>query len=71
MNEIMYRLDIDYYSRDYSDKACEVSTPIYSISEGLKLYHEAILEKCIDDSTKAARVHLWAYPNHKTILKNY
>lgn len=59
--KIKYRLDIDYYSKDYDNKCCDTSSPIYTLSEGVNKYLEAIKETCIDDITKPARVHLWEY----------
>ncbi len=79
--KVIYRLEIDYYSKEYDDRACQTSTPIYSLEEGLKAYHEAIKEKCIDDNTKCARAELWKYGDglndkgrlwkEKTIVKNF
>lgn len=79
--DVRYRLEVDYLSKDYDDSAIGYSSPIYSIDDGIKEYNEAILEKCVDDDTKNARVHLWEYvwsgkPWHsemteKTIMKNY
>lgn len=74
---VKFRLDIDYLSREYDNSALETSSPIYTLEEGLARYEEAILEKCVDDTSKAARVHLWkyAYEGNKltpiTIRKNY
>lgn len=74
---VPYRLDVDYYSRDFDDRACDISSPIYSLDDGIAKYEKAIMEKCIDDNTKSARVHLWKYRytkgklNPLTIRKNY
>lgn len=73
----MYRLDIDYYSRDYDDRACCTSEPIYTLEDGRKKYSAAILETCIDDRSRPARAWLWKYRNIRgqfapvTIAKNY
>lgn len=75
---VLYRLDVDYYSRDYDDRACEVSSPIYNKKEGLTKYKKAIAEKCIDKKDIPARVHFWKYNYDEngvfapiTIAKNY
>ena len=75
--KIPFRLEVDYYSRDYDDRACSNSSPIYTLDEGIAEYEKAIQEKCIDDDSKCARVHLWKYRYTKgklnpiTIRKNY
>lgn len=76
--EVKYRLDVDYYSRDYDDRACEVSSPIYNKREGFQKYRKAIAETCIDNKTVPARVHFWKYNYNEagqfapiTIAKNY
>lgn len=75
---VLYRLDVDYYSRDYDDMACEVSSPIYNKKEGLKEYKKAIAGTCIDNKSIPARVHFWKYNYSEsgefcpiTIAKNY
>lgn len=75
--KVKYRLEVDYLSREYDDSALETSSPIYTLDEGIARYEEATQEKCVDDPSKAARVHLWkyAYKGNKlapiTIRKNY
>lgn len=75
--KVMYRLEVDYLSREYDDSALETSSPIYALDEGIARYEEATQEKCVDDPSKAARVHLWkyAYKGNRlapiTIRKNY
>lgn len=79
--QVLYRLEVNYYSQDYDDKALETSSPIFTLSEGVQRYLEAIQEKCEDDPGKPARAHLWEYvwsgePHkseliEKTIMKNY
>ena len=75
--KVKYRLEVDYLSREYDDSALETSSPIYTLDEGIAKYEEATQEKCVDDPSKAARVHLWkyAYKGNKlapiTIRKNY
>ena len=75
--KVPYRLEVDYYSRGYDDRACDISSPIYTLDEGIAEYEKAIQEKCIDDNSKYARVHLWKYRYTKgklnpiTIRKNY
>ena len=75
---VLYRLEINYLSRDYDDSALETSSPIYSKKEGWKEYRRALLEKCADDKTAPARVHFWKYNYSEsgefcpiTIAKNY
>ena len=58
---VRYRLDVDFYSKSYSYKACMTSSPIYTKAEGLARYKEACKESCIDRPTTPARVHLWKY----------
>ena len=75
---VLYRLEVNYLSRDYDDRVLETSSPIYNKKEGWKEYKKAILEKCVDDESAAARVHFWKYCwdengkcNPLTIAKNY
>ena len=46
--QVKYRLEVDYYSREYDDKMCEESAPIFSLTEGIEGYLKAIQKKCID-----------------------
>lgn len=76
--KVRFRLDVDYFSREYEDKACIISTPIYTLEEGMKQYVQACAEYCIDNPEIPARAHLWEYhygrdgsSNHKTVKKNY
>lgn len=78
MKKVLYRLDVDYYSTEYDNKCCEVSSPIYNKAQGIKKYMEAIKERCIDKPGIPARAHLWKYQwtadgkcNPLTIMKNY
>jgi len=75
---VLYRLEVNYLSRDYDDRAIEVSSPVYNKKDGWKEYKKAILEKCADDKTVSARVHFWKYNYDAngafspiTIAKNY
>lgn len=79
MAKVKYRLEVDYLSKDYEDKALSCSSPIYSLEDGFRKYFEAIEnEKCSDDNEKPVRAHLWEYHykkdgtfNPKTLAKNY
>ena len=53
--QVLYRLEVNYYSQDYDDKALETSSPIFALSEGVQRYLEAIQEKCEDDPEKPAK----------------
>ena len=75
---VLYRLEINYYSVDYDDRALETSSPIYSKREGLQEYKKALGEKCVDRLDVPARVHFWKYNYDAegrffpvTIAKNY
>ena len=75
---VLYRLEVNYYSIDYDDRALETSIPIYSKREGLQEYRKALSEKCVDMRDRPARVHLWKYSYDisgqfcpVTIAKNY
>lgn len=75
---VLYRLEVNYLSRDYDASALETSSPIYNKKEGWREYRRALLEKCADDKTAPARVHFWKYnydPDGRlvpvTIAKNY
>ena len=61
MKTVKYRLDIDYYSKDYDNRMMGVSSPIYTLANGMNRYKAAIREKCIDNADEPARVHLWKY----------
>lgn len=75
---VPYRLEVDYLSKEYDNKACDVSSPIFTLEKGIEGYLKHITEKCIDDENKSAKVHLWKY-NYTadgeldpiTIMKNY
>ena len=77
MGKVKYRLDVDYLSREYEDRMCETSSPIYTLEDGIAKYQTAITKKCIDDHAITARVHLWKYHYTNgefdpiTIAKNY
>ena len=78
MRKVLYRLDVDYLSREYDNRALLISSPIYNKRDGLKAYREALQKTCIDDPAKPVRVHLWRYSfdtagkNHPvTIRKNF
>lgn len=75
---VLYRLEVNYLSRDYEDSCCEVSSPIYNKKDGWKEYKKALSEMCIDVKTAPARVHFWKYNYDAngvfapiTIAKNY
>lgn len=75
---VLYRLEVNYLSRDYDDRALETSSPIYNKKDGWKEYRLALMEKCVDDKTAPARVHFWKYNYDAngafapiTIAKNY
>ena len=75
---VLYRLEVNYLSRDYEESACETSRPIYNKREGLQEYMKALELKCIDKKDIPARVHLWKYNYDAagnfapiTIAKNY
>lgn len=59
--KLRYRLEVNYYSKDYDNRCCETSSPIYTLADGWKEYKKAIKEKCIDNPGLPARVHLWKY----------
>lgn len=75
--EVKYRLEVDYYSKDYDDRMCSTSGPIYNLKDGWKQYRQAIKETCIDDKSRPARVWFWKYNYINgefaplTIAKNY
>ena len=76
--QVRYRLEVDYYDKDYDDKALYISSPIYNKKEGHTEYRKAIKETCIDNPFKPVRAHLWKYCYASngaltpiTILKNY
>ena len=76
--KVKYRLVENWYSRDYDDRALELSSPIYTLEEGLAKYEEAIKNMCADDKTVPVRCKLWKYryrrdgsPNHILIKANY
>ena len=75
---VLYRLEVNYLSRDYDDRALETSGPIYNKKDGWKEYKKAILEKGADNESAPARVHFWKYNYDEngrlapiTIAKNY
>ena len=60
MNKIVrYRLDVDFYSRDYDNKACCTSSPIYTKKRRIESLFCSIKKKfCIDILEQPLRVHL-------------
>lgn len=79
MRKVRYRLDVDYLSKDYSDRALETSCPIYTKKDGMKQYAEAIKHFCVDNDKIHCRCRLWKYGGWDdsnraiqiTIAKNY
>lgn len=77
MKKVRYRLEVDYLSHYYENKAIEISSPIYTLADGMKKYKKAIKEFCVDNKAIPARVHLWKYQyvdnrlEPLTIAKNY
>lgn len=79
VRKVKYRLEIDYLSKDYDDRALSTSSPIYTLEDGFRRYFDAIdNERCSDDKEKPVRAWLWEYhytkdgkPNFKTLAKNY
>ena len=83
--KVKYRLEINYFSKDYENAALETSSPIYDLESGFRAYFQAIdNEKCSDDKEKPVRAWLWEYRYKKdpasiygkslvkrTIAKNY
>ena len=39
---VLYRLEVNYLSRDYEDRALETSSPIYNKKDGWKEYRRAL-----------------------------
>lgn len=68
---VLYRFDIDYYSKEYDNKACSTSTPIYNRYQGIKAYNQSITEKCIDDNNINARCCLYSQRTLKPLICNY
>lgn len=69
-NKVWYRLNINYLSVDYEDRALETSSPIKSLKEGFAEYTKAImLEKCVDVPDLPARVDLTKYTWNATTNK--
>lgn len=62
-NSIVYRTNIDYYSKDYDNKCCEISTPHGDdLREAMAEYISAIEnEKCFDDPEKPVRACVVKY----------
>ena len=76
--QVRYRLEVDFYEKDYENKALYESSPIYTKRDGISKYKDAIKETCLDNPFHPVRAHLWKYcyaPNGAltpvTILKNY
>ena len=58
-----YRVDVDWYRRDYDDRMCATSTPYYD-DEGGKVIDEildALKGESLDEPGKPPRVSLWLY----------
>ena len=78
-SNVKYRVEVNYLSRDYEDRALEVSSPFCTLESAFRKYFSAIdSEKCVDDKEKPVRAHLWEYhykkdgtPAFKTLAKNY
>lgn len=76
---VRYRLEVDFYSRDYKNKALCESSPIYTLKEGKQAYKQVIEnEKCLDNPSLPVRAHQWKYSWNDqgecipiTIMKNY
>lgn len=81
-NIIWYRLNINYLSKEYNDKAFDISEPCGDNEKiAFKKYNNQINknEKCLDNPKKTALVDLtqYIYDNNtdttttKVIIKNY
>jgi hypothetical protein len=76
--KVKYRLEVNYYAKDYANKVLETSAPIYNLKEGWREYRKAIKEFCIDDDKTPCRVWFWKYNYNEsgkfepiTIARNY
>lgn len=59
-----YRVNTDFLSKDYENRACETSSPAGKEKEKAFELYEKVLAKnlfCVDDKTKKARVQLVEY----------
>ena len=77
---IWYRLNINYLSREYDNKAMEISEPLGNNEEiATQKYFEKLAEneKCLDNDLMPARIDLtkYVYDNDTTtsiiLYKNY
>ena len=73
MKKVKYRVNIDYLSKDYDDKALNTSAPYYDYENALCDYEKACNEFCADDKTKHVRVTIEKYTKDglKTIKRSY
>jgi len=77
--EYVYRVEIDYLSKDYENSMLSTSSPYGSLEAAEKEYSSACGLFCVDDPKKPARVRLdvytfaapGAWATHETIKQNY
>ena len=61
MSKITHRVEINYLSKEYDDKALFTSSPYRDITEAVTAYNEALALKCVDKKNKPVRVDLLEY----------
>jgi hypothetical protein len=62
--KIWCRINKDYYSKEYDDKALTVSDPVgKDLQNAVEQYYKELAknEKCLDDTTQQIRIDLTVY----------
>lgn len=54
----VYRVNIDYLSREYDDRMLSTSSPYRARQDAENAYTDAITNFCVDDPARPARVSL-------------
>lgn len=54
----VFRVDVDYLSREYNDRMLSVSSPYRTEEEAVTAYESACKERCADAPSVPARVQL-------------
>lgn len=67
--KLKYRVEVNYFTRDYDDRILLTSSPHYSLETALEEIVNSVDKRCVDDSSVGAEITLLKYTNKGTKLK--
>lgn len=75
MDSPIGRVEANYLFQPTEDEILHISSPVYSIQEGMEEYNYYCGKQCIDNPNKPCQVEFWLYSTNFdkgiTIAKNY